>query len=361
MREKKRKKNDFLVILYSELKKLDFGQNSLARVVKVAFGVSRGIFSAFSIRKTMIFEWFSYIERKKFRTLPKLYGRVSETSSYVSREKLWKNDDFLVILYFEIKKIGLGAKQFSRDCHNFIRRVQRKIVRVFHWKKRWFFISFCTFSKIIVHFCQTYTAGFRKLQSICPEKKCERDKIWKNDEFLVILYFQWRKLDSGQSNWAGVVKTTFGVSRGILWGFFIEKRMVFHIFLHFEQSHCWLLPINYGRVSETSIYVFGEKLWEKKKWKEKDDFVVILYFEIKKVGLWAKQFGRGCQSCIRRDQRNFLSFFHWKNDDFWIIFALWAKKFRTLPNIYGRVFETSIYVSGEKFWERENKKKMISQ
>ena len=76
----------------------------------------------------------------------------------------------------------------------------------------------------------------------------------------------------------------------------------------------------------------------------------------KKIGLWSNQFRRVRQSCIQSVQRNLLSLFHWKNDDFWLIFAHWAKKFRTLPNIYGRVFETSIYVSGEKFWEKKLKK-----
>ena len=74
-------------------------------------------------------------------------------------------------------------------------------------------------------------------------------------------------MDSEQNNWAGAVKTTFSVSRGILWQFFTEKRMVFHIFLHFEQNHCLLLPNIYGRVSETSIYVSGGKNWEKKSKK----------------------------------------------------------------------------------------------
>ena len=75
-------------------------------------------------------------------------------------------------------------------------------------------------------------------------------------------------MDSEQKSLAGDFKTTFGMSRGNLWQFFIEKRMVFHIFLHFEQNHCLLLPNIYGRVSETSIYVSGGKKWEKKKEKK---------------------------------------------------------------------------------------------
>ena len=43
---------------------MDFGQNSLAGVVKAAFGVSRGTFWAFFNAKTSIFERFSHFERK---------------------------------------------------------------------------------------------------------------------------------------------------------------------------------------------------------------------------------------------------------------------------------------------------------
>ena len=46
----------------------------------------------------------------------------------------------------------------------------------FSLKKRWFLISFCTLSKIIVDFCQTFTAGFPKFQSTCPEKFSEKRK-----------------------------------------------------------------------------------------------------------------------------------------------------------------------------------------
>ena len=58
------KKRWFFGNFVPRVKKLDFGQNSLARVVKDAFGVSRGIFWAFFIEKTMISEWNSYFERK---------------------------------------------------------------------------------------------------------------------------------------------------------------------------------------------------------------------------------------------------------------------------------------------------------
>ena len=159
---------------------MDSEQNNWAGAVKTTFSVSRGILWQFFTEKRMVFHIFLHFEQNHCLLLPNIYGRVSETSIYVSGGKNWekksKKDHFLVILYSELKK----------------------------------------------------------------------------------------KLDFAQNNLARVVKTTFGMSRWILWQFFIEKRMVFHIFLYFEQNHCLLLPNNYGRFSETSIYVCGGKNWEKK-------------------------------------------------------------------------------------------------
>ena len=95
----------------------------------------------------------------------------------------------------------------------------------------------------------------------------------------------------GKAKSAGIVKTTFGVSRGKMWGFLIEKRMIFHIFLHFDKNHCWFLPNSYGRVSETSIYVSGEKFWEKKN--EKRWFLRNFVIWVKKLGNWANKIMQG--------------------------------------------------------------------
>ena len=223
----------------------------------------------------------------------------------------------------------------------------------FSLKKRWFLNEICTLSKRSSGLCQNFTAGFPKLQSMCPEKNCERDKIWKKDDFLVFLYFEWNKLDSGQSNWAGGCQNCLRRVWRNMERIFQWKKNDISYFLHFEQNYCWLLPNIYGRVSETSIYASGEKFWEKKKW-QRDDFLVILYFELKKKGHWAKEFSRGCQSCIWFVQRKLLSiFFFEKTMIFRMIFLLWPKNVRTLPKIYGRVTEISIYVSGEKFCERK--------
>ena len=191
-------------------------------------------------------------------------------------------------------------------CQSCIRRVQRNLLSICHWKNDEFWMKFVLWAKKFRTLPKFY-CRFPKLQSTCQEKNCEREWNWKNDDSLVILKLWVKKLDSEQNNWAGVVKTTFGVSRGILWQFFNEKRLVFHVFLHFEQNHCLLLPNIYGRVSETSIYVSGGKNWEKKN-EKKRLFLGNFVLWVKKIGLRAKQFGKGCQSFIRRVQRNLFSF-----------------------------------------------------
>ena len=192
-------------------------------------------------------------------------------------------------------------------------------------KKRWFFISFCNFSKIIVHFCQTFTAGFPKLQSICPEKNCERDKIWKNDEFLVILYFQWKKLDSGQSNWASGCQNYLRHVQRNIERIFCWKKDDFSYFLHLEQNYCCLLPNIYGRVSEISIYVYGEKFWEKKKW-QKYDFLVILYFELKILDFGQNNLAGVVKAASGVSRGTFWAFFLWKKQWFLNDFCTLSKK-----------------------------------
>ena len=162
-----------------------------------------------------------------------------------------------------------------------------------------------------------------------------------------------KKLDFKQNNPVGVVIAAFGVSRGIFWAVLFGKTMIFDWFSYSERKCSGLcIKLTAGCLKLQSTCPEKFLTWE--KWKN-EDFSVILYSELEKWTL-AKQFGMGCQSCIRRVQRNLLSIFHWKNDDFRKIFSLWAKKFPTLPKIYGRVSETSIYVSGEKIWEKKNEK-----
>ena len=158
-----------------------------------------------------------------------------------------------------------SRKQLRHSFQNINLRVQENILRKFFYRID---------GILVVSFLERKTLGcwlkindkvFKTTTSISRE--IIRDKIFFKIFFLK-LYFRQNFFNSGQSNSAGVVKTTFGVSRGILWAFFIDERMIFNIFFHFEQNHCWLLPNIYGRVSETSIYVSGEVFWGK-NWKKK--------------------------------------------------------------------------------------------
>ena len=331
---------------------MDFGQNNLAGVVKAASGVSRGNFWAFFFGKNNDF-WMTFaLWAKKFLTLPKYYGRVSETSLYVYGEEFWekkngKRDDFSVILYFEWKTLDFGQNNSARAIKASF-RVSRRISWAFLIEKTMIFEWNLYFEQKISGLSQNFTAGFPKLQSMCPEKICERDKFWKSDDFLVILYSKFKKLDFGQKSLARVVKAAIGVSRGIFWAFFIEKTMIFEWNLYFEQKKFRTWPKLYGRVSETSIYVSAEKLWETKNWK-KDDYLVILILWVKKIGLWARQLGRCCQKYIRRVWGFFIEkrmifhiFLHFEQNHCWL-----------LPKNYGRISKTSIYVSGENFWEKK--------
>ena len=176
------------------------------------------------------------------------------------------------------------------------------------FEKTLIFCNFCNLSGKVSHFCKTFTARFPKHQSKCPGKLFAKTFFCKTVGIILFPFLErknrgsWLKIyDEGfetitymsrETIWetfykgrrffnrfctlsefsstlckaisAGVVETTFGVSRGKLWGFFIEKRMIFHIFLRFEQNRCWLLPNIYGSVSQISIYVSGETFWEKK-------------------------------------------------------------------------------------------------
>ena len=125
--------------------------------------------------------------------------------------------------------------------------------------------------------------------------------------------------------------------------------------MHNERKSINFLHKTYGRVSKTSICVSGEKFWERKnlkKWWFLSNFVLW----VKKNWILGKTVRQGCHSCTRRFERNFLSFFLSRNDDFWLIFVLSTKMFRTLPKIDGKVSETSTYVSGENFERKKMKK-----
>ena len=321
--------------------------------------VQRNLLSIFHWKNDDFWKIFA-LWAKKFRTLPKINGRVSETSNYVSGENFWERK-ILKKWWFRsnfvlwVKKGGFWATQFGRGCHSCTRRFQRNLLSIFHWKNDDFWMKFVLWAKNFRTLPKFY-CRFRKLQSTCQEKKCEREKKLKKRWFLSIFVLWAKKIGLWAKQLGRCCQNYIRrVQRNIVTIFHWKKDGFSCLFALWAKSLFTSAKHLRQGFRKFNLRVRRKNL-RGKKWK-KDDFLVILYFELKKIGLWAKQFGRGCHSCIRRFHRNLLSIFVWKNDDFWSIFSLWAKKFRTLPNIHGRVFETSIYVSGEKFWERKTLKK----
>ena len=146
----------------------------------------------------------------------------------------------------------------------------------FSLKKLWFWNEFRTLSEKIPDFAKKVRQGLRNF-NLRVRRKTVREKNLKKWWFLSIFVLWVKKIGL----WAKQLGRCCQNYIRRVWGFFNQKRMIFHIFLHCEQNHCLLLPNNYGRISKTSIYVSGKNFWEKKNW-EKDDFLVILYFELKK-------------------------------------------------------------------------------
>ena len=266
------------------VKKLDSEQNNWAGVVKTTFGVSRVILWQFFNEKRLVFHVFLHFEQNHCLLLPNIYGRVSETSIYVSGGKNWekKNEKkrlFLGNFVLWVKKIGLRAKQFGKGCQSFIRRVQRNLFS-FSIGKTMIFEWFSHFERKSSGLCQKSMAGFPKLQTTCPEKNFEREKLWKNDDFLVILYFEWKKLDFGQNNSAGVVIAAVGVSRGIFWAVLLGKTMIFDCFSYSERKCSGLcIKLTAGCLKLQSTCREKFLTWEKRK---NEEFSVILYSELDK-------------------------------------------------------------------------------
>ena len=256
------------------------------------------------------------------------------------------------------KKIGLWANQFRRVRQSCIRRVQRNLLSIFHWKNDDFWMKFVLWAKKFRTLPKFY-CSFPKLQSTCQEKNCERRKSWKIDDYLVILKLWVKKLDSEQNNWVGVVKTTFGVSRGILWQFFIEKRMVFDRFSHFERKSsgpCQTFTAGFSKLQSTC----PEKNIESGKIWEIDDFVIILYFELKKwilgktilqgLSLLHSAFSEETFEQFCLEKRWFLTDFRTLSENV----PGFAKNWRQ------GVWNFNLRVR-RKFWEKKNEKMMISQ
>ena len=110
---------------------------------------------------------------------------------------------FLIDFVISAKFFPLWAKENRQGLSKLHSACPEEKCEDFSLKQGWFYISFCTLSKNIVDFCQTVTAGFPKLQSTCPEKTFGRKKL-KKEDFLVILYFEWKNLELGRTNFGRV-------------------------------------------------------------------------------------------------------------------------------------------------------------
>ena len=254
-----------------------------------------------------------------------------------------------------MKKIGLWAKQLGKGLSKLPSACPEEYWEDFSLKEGWHFIFFAPWGKLLLPSAKYLWQGFRNF-NLRVRRKILREKKWQKDDFLVILYFDLKILDFGQNNLAGVVKAASGVSRGIFWAFFFGKSNDFRMIFALWAKKFRTLPNYYGRVSETSIYVYEEEFWEEKI-EKKDDFLVILYFDWKKLNFGQHNSAGVIKAVFGVSRGIFWEFFIEKNDVFWMVFVLWAKKFQILPKLYGRVSETSSYVSREKLWERKTLKK----
>ena len=282
LREKKwKEKGDFVVFLYFEFKKIGLWAKQFGRGCQSCIpSVQRNLLRIF-FEKTMIFEWISYFERKCSWFCQKLTAGCLKLQSTcpekVFRDKKMKKWWFPSNFVLWVNKTDFGWKSLAWVVIAAF-GVSRGIFWAVLFGKTMIFDWFSYFERKCSGLCQKLTAGCLKLQPTCQEKNCEREKNWKNDSFSVFLYFEWKKIGL----WAKQLGRCCQNYIRRVWGFFIQKKMIFHIFSHCEQNHCWLLPNNYGRISKTSIYVSG-KIFERKKNWPKEDFLKILYFELKKM------------------------------------------------------------------------------
>ena len=97
-------------------------------------------------------------------------------------------------MYFRQKNFN-SVQNTSRGVVKTTFGVSRGMFWAFFIEKIWFSISCSTLSKIIVDFCQTFTAGFPKLQSTCPEKffekKIEKRRFLSNFVLSVKTFGTW--------------------------------------------------------------------------------------------------------------------------------------------------------------------------
>ena len=150
---------------------------------------------------------FSFLERKTLECWLKINNKVFKTTTSISREtirdKNFFKKSFFLKFVLQANFFQLWAKQFGRGCQNYIRRVQRNIVRLFHWKKDDFSYLFPLWAESLLTTAKHLRQGFRNF-NLRVRKKILREKKMKKDDFLVFLYFEWKKLEIGRTNFGRV-------------------------------------------------------------------------------------------------------------------------------------------------------------
>ena len=232
LRERKEKKDDFLVILYSELKNWTLGKTVWQGLSKLHSACPEESFEHFSLEKRWFLKDFCTLSGRNPDFAKNLRQGLQNLHLRVRKKNLsqrsWKKDDYSVFLYFELNNLDFGQNN-SAGVVKAAFGLSRGIFWAFFIGKTMTFESFLHFEQKRSWLCQKLTAGFPILQSTCPEKKFEREKLWKKRWFLSNFVLWVIKLVFGQNSLAGVVKASFGVSRGIFGALFIGKRMIWFL------------------------------------------------------------------------------------------------------------------------------------
>ena len=181
----------------------------------------------------------------------------------------------------------------GQGCHNCIKRIRRKALEEFVWKRGTFFTAFWLWAK------------------------------------------EFRSFGENDSNFRSIVAVTAHyVSRGSFWGEqFLQKNIFFKFFFSSEsgQKTFGLMLHLFGRVFKCFLHLRTDILTEKGFFERKRTFSVPFRTLNKKLlAFWRKLFGRVVK-CILRVQKNILTkIASVKNEGFRFVFGKSAKIFRAV-------------------------------
>ena len=118
-----------------------------------------------------------------------------------------------------------------------------------------------------------------------------------------------------------VVGTAFCISRGTLWA--RENSFIFSVV---DQKCSSLVAQKLRQIRRKCIVLVQKNFSEELFWKKNKNFVQ----RAKSFGVWEKLFRQDCQNCIPQFQQRNLMKFKTKKEQFFTIFAHWAKIFLIL-------------------------------